>query len=227
MSRLRREEREDRTLEGWDTWIDRAIRNAQQRGDFDDLPGAGKPLQIYSNPLAPEWDVASGILKDAGVAPFWVELDKEILAEVAALAEMREGAARYVAQKLARRGDEGAAVPGPLPAGRRRWWPFRRFRGQVRSAEAAPQIDPVVDLEMWRERARQDYLERAARLDRKIAEYHNALPGDLWWLQKPRVSTETAAREFDEACPSLQSAAWRTSDGDATQSRLHEKEARN
>jgi hypothetical protein len=28
----------------FETWIDRQIRQAQERGDFDELPGAGKPL---------------------------------------------------------------------------------------------------------------------------------------------------------------------------------------
>lgn len=28
----------------WESWIDRQVREAQDRGDFDELPGAGKPL---------------------------------------------------------------------------------------------------------------------------------------------------------------------------------------
>ncbi len=222
MTPPRGDERDNRTLEGWDTWIDREIRNAQQRGDFDDLPGAGKPLRIYSNPLAPEWDVASGILKDAGVAPFWVELDKEILAEVAALAKMRHDAARYVAEQLASQRDERRIEQDPVTTARRRWWPFRRSRGDDRSAEVGYRRDPVVDLETWRVRVRQNYLERAARLDSKIAEYHAALPGDLWWLQKTRVSAETAARQFDEACPPLRSAVWRK-DGEGTAQALEDE----
>lgn len=223
MTPLRREESEDRTLEGWDTWIDRAIRAAQQRGDFDDLPGAGKPLQIYSNPLAPEWDAASGLLKDAGVAPFWVELDKEILAEVAALAEIRDEVARYIIEVMASRRDEQASVPGPPTKAQWSWWPFRRSGTDDRSVTVSREEDPSVDLEVWRQRARQRYLERAARLDKKIAEYHNALPGDLWWLQKPRLSAESAANQFDEACPPLPREVKREREGGAT--RAFEEEA--
>lgn len=29
----------------WESWIDRQIRRAQERGEFEDLPGAGQPLQ--------------------------------------------------------------------------------------------------------------------------------------------------------------------------------------
>lgn len=28
----------------WESWVDRQIREAQERGEFDNLPGAGKPL---------------------------------------------------------------------------------------------------------------------------------------------------------------------------------------
>ena len=36
-------ERKPREI-SFDSWIDRQINEAQQRGDFDNLPGAGKPL---------------------------------------------------------------------------------------------------------------------------------------------------------------------------------------
>ena len=203
MNTGRREQGEDRTLEGWDSWIDRAIRAAQERGEFDNLSSTGKPLRIYSNPLAPEWDAASGLLKEAGVAPFWLEIDKEILAELAGLAEMRERAPQRLAEQAAGAAEERGGRETSASPPRSRWWSFRRFRASTRSDEAACPPDHAGDLEAWRERARQDYLDRAAQLDRKIAQYHNALPGDLWWLQKPRLSPETAARDFDEACPPL------------------------
>jgi len=39
----------------YETRIDRMIREAQERGDFDDLPGAGKPLRHTGNGYDPEW----------------------------------------------------------------------------------------------------------------------------------------------------------------------------
>lgn len=40
---------------GWaERGIERTIREAQERGDFDDLPGAGKPLSL-GNPHDPDW----------------------------------------------------------------------------------------------------------------------------------------------------------------------------
>ena len=35
--------------------VDRRIREAMERGDFDDLPGAGKPLEIITEPYEPAW----------------------------------------------------------------------------------------------------------------------------------------------------------------------------
>lgn len=39
---------------GHETWIERQIREATERGDFDDLPGAGKPLRGLDDP-DPDW----------------------------------------------------------------------------------------------------------------------------------------------------------------------------
>jgi DnaJ homolog subfamily C member 28 len=62
----------------WDNWIDEQIRDAQQRGAFDDLPGKGRPLDLTPNPYARDRELAFKILKDAGYAPEWIELDKVI-----------------------------------------------------------------------------------------------------------------------------------------------------
>lgn len=38
-----------------ETWVDQTIRQAQRRGDFDDLPGAGQPLKSLDQPNDPDW----------------------------------------------------------------------------------------------------------------------------------------------------------------------------
>lgn len=38
-----------------ETWVDRQIREAQERGEFDDLPGAGKPLPGLDRPRHELW----------------------------------------------------------------------------------------------------------------------------------------------------------------------------
>ncbi|SMC89901.1 DUF1992 domain-containing protein [Lentzea albidocapillata] len=38
---------------GFESWIDRQIREAQERGEFDNLPSAGKPLPGAGEALGP------------------------------------------------------------------------------------------------------------------------------------------------------------------------------
>lgn len=59
--------------------VEEQIRKAQERGDFDHLEGAGKPLNLYENPYEPaELRMAFKILKENDFAPYWIELGKEI-----------------------------------------------------------------------------------------------------------------------------------------------------
>ncbi len=65
----------------WESAVEKQIREAMERGDFDNLPGQGKPLDLRRDPNVPEeWELAFKILKDAGFAPEWIEEDKEIRA---------------------------------------------------------------------------------------------------------------------------------------------------
>lgn len=68
-------------LSDWESVIDRQIREAMERGEFDNLSGRGKPLNLARDPNVPrEWELAFKLLKDAGLAPEWIELCKEICA---------------------------------------------------------------------------------------------------------------------------------------------------
>jgi hypothetical protein len=58
---------------------ERKIQEAIERGELDDLPGAGKPLALDDDPLIPEdLRVAYRILKNAGFVPPEVELHREV-----------------------------------------------------------------------------------------------------------------------------------------------------
>lgn len=54
------------------------IAQAKARGEFDNLEGAGKPLDLDQNPFEGDMHMAYKILKEAGFAPFWIELGKDI-----------------------------------------------------------------------------------------------------------------------------------------------------
>ncbi len=57
-------------MSAWDAIVERKIAEAQLAGAFDDLPGAGKPLDLEEDRLVPE-DVRTAyrILRNAGYLP--------------------------------------------------------------------------------------------------------------------------------------------------------------
>jgi hypothetical protein len=89
-------------------WLERLaderIREAMERGEFDGLPLAGKPLPPDANGFVPEdLRIAYKLLKDAGFLPPEMELSKEIVSLKELLATVDgEGERR----KLRRRVDE-------------------------------------------------------------------------------------------------------------------------
>ena len=62
----------------WRDYIEEQINEAQQRGDFDNLPGAGKPLPIEKNIFAGDKALAYSLLKNNQMAPPEIERAKEI-----------------------------------------------------------------------------------------------------------------------------------------------------
>ena len=62
----------------WETLIERQIREAIDEGQFDNLPHRGEPLPNDNNPYAGDSELAFHILKNAGVAPPWIEADREV-----------------------------------------------------------------------------------------------------------------------------------------------------
>jgi hypothetical protein len=60
-----------------ESFIEKVIREAHERGDFDDLPLHGKPIPLQDNPYAGDMALAYTMLKNAAVAPPWIEADKD------------------------------------------------------------------------------------------------------------------------------------------------------
>ena len=64
---------------GFQKIIEKRIKEAQERGDFDDLPGRGEPLKIEDDSHVPEdLRLAYKVLKNANCLPPELELKKEI-----------------------------------------------------------------------------------------------------------------------------------------------------
>ncbi|CAM3482167.1 MULTISPECIES: DnaJ family domain-containing protein [Saccharibacillus] len=66
---------------GWLSWLaEQKIEEAVRRGEFDDLPGSGKPIAPDDLPGVPEeLRVPYRILKNAGMLPEEMQLRKECL----------------------------------------------------------------------------------------------------------------------------------------------------
>lgn len=85
-------------MDRFESLVERRIREAMEDGDFDDLPGQGKPHDLGANPYEdPEWALAHRVLKNAGMAPAWIEERRDITAALEA-----------ARARFDRDGDEGA-----------------------------------------------------------------------------------------------------------------------
>lgn len=64
----------------YESHIDRQIREAQERGEFDNLPGAGRPLPGYGEPDDEDWWLKQLIRREniTGVLPASLKLRREI-----------------------------------------------------------------------------------------------------------------------------------------------------
>jgi hypothetical protein len=83
-------------LPGFTKIVEERIRNAQQRGEFKNLAGTGKPLVLEDDRGIPEeLRLAYKILKNADCVPPEVELKKEIKRTEDLLAEMKDTAEKY------------------------------------------------------------------------------------------------------------------------------------
>jgi DnaJ homolog subfamily C member 28 len=65
------------TAHSWESLTERQIREAMEQRAFEDLPYRGERLPIEDDTAAGDWAMAHRMLKNAGVAPPWIESDKE------------------------------------------------------------------------------------------------------------------------------------------------------
>lgn len=86
----------------FDDLVERRIREAQSRGEFENLPGSGKPLPEEDDALVPpELRVAYRVLRNAGYVPPEVEALRSLGALIAKVHESEPDAA--LAQRARRR----------------------------------------------------------------------------------------------------------------------------
>jgi Domain of unknown function (DUF1992) len=78
-------------LAHWESAVEKQIREAQERGDFDNLPGLGKPLPHEA--WDGDWALAHHVLRQAGETLAWISLGRDIEAVRLKLETLRQDAA--------------------------------------------------------------------------------------------------------------------------------------
>lgn len=82
-------------MHGFEELIEARIREALERGDFDNLPDAGRRLDLKEDPFIPEdMRMAYRILKNAGYIPPELELRKDISAVESEIANANDEPSR-------------------------------------------------------------------------------------------------------------------------------------
>ena len=95
--------------QSWESWVDQLIREAQARGEFDNLPGKGKPLAERRNPFLPDdSQIAFDLIQNSGYTLPWIDDARDIDGRV-------EAARRKLSQDYAwyqqQRQQPGADLP--------------------------------------------------------------------------------------------------------------------
>ena len=101
----------------FESWIDRQIRAAEERGAFDDLPGAGKPLPGLGRPHDEMWWVTQKLRREnVSLMPPSLALRKEAEdARAAAVAAASDAEAGRIVDEINDKIDEAirTAPAGP------------------------------------------------------------------------------------------------------------------
>ncbi|MHC4956945.1 MAG: DnaJ family domain-containing protein [Planctomycetota bacterium] len=101
----------------YETWIDRQIRDAQARGEFDNLPGAGKPIPGLDKPYDELWWLKQMLVREnLDATPEFFKLKKVVEEARKRIPELpSEMAVRRLIEDLNARIDRAnaEAVSGP------------------------------------------------------------------------------------------------------------------
>jgi hypothetical protein len=157
------------------TWVDLQLRRAVERGDFDDLPGYGKPLDHLTGDHDPDWWVKQLVERERiTVLPPSVQLrrdDEELDGQLDLLSS--EAQVRRAVE------DFNARV---------RWALYRPPEGPP---VVTPARDPEVEVARWQERRRARSEARRATA-REAPEPAHTGPRGRWglrWRPRPRPGT--------------------------------------
>jgi hypothetical protein len=147
-----------------DRWVEEQIRVAMERGDFDDLPGAGKPIEGLGESHDPDWWLKKLVEREnIAVLPLTLQLRKEDaeldarLDEVAYEEEVRRLVADFNERVVAARyrapeGPPLITMPRDVDETVAAWASRRAARREARAAERAAVEAAAPPRRWWRRR---------------------------------------------------------------------------
>ncbi len=92
----------------WESLVERQLREAMDEGRFDDLPYQGQRIPLDDNAFAGDRAMAFHVLRNANIAPPWIEAEKEVRSLFARRdAILARASARTVPSAYAERRDRG------------------------------------------------------------------------------------------------------------------------
>lgn len=102
----------DEAITKFDRIAERRIQEAMRAGEFDNLPGAGKPLKdLDGNPFVPdEMRAAYKVLANSGYAPDWMIMAQQIDAEIERMRHTADLHFAYLRRRLQEAGSDTYAV---------------------------------------------------------------------------------------------------------------------
>lgn len=147
-----------------DTWVDLQVRQAMERGDFDDLPGFGKPLDL-GDQHDPDWWVKRLVEREhISVLPPALQVrkdDAELDGRLDALGAEREVRREVEEFNAAVRAAKWQPLGGPPMVTRERdvdaeleRWRSRRDERRRATAAAAAEVSPQPRRRRWVRRGR-------------------------------------------------------------------------
>jgi hypothetical protein len=154
------------------TWVDLQLRQAVERGDFENLPGYGKPLRNLTGEHDPDWWVKQLVEREqiTGVVPPSLLMRRED-------AELDGRLDRLATEREVRREVEEFNA-------RVRWALYRPPEGPPM---LTPQRDVETEVERWAERRRRRLEERRARQAEADARSAAPSPPRRRWPWRRRV----------------------------------------
>lgn len=79
------------SAEAWQTVVEQRIQQGMGAGVFDNLPGVGKPLNLWDDAFVPEeMRMAFRLLRSNDLAPLWVQVNREIQEDLRRMRRVRE-----------------------------------------------------------------------------------------------------------------------------------------